>query len=853
MRISFLASTVCLVVLLAAVPGFATTAADILPPDVYAFIDIPDFQSGMDASQESAFEAIMRESEVMTFLGSGFPALTDLLGRSFTFSGEDRGQIAALYKGEIAFAVLADPEDGVAVLALVDVGGDPSPVEAYLPGLTWLAQGQWHKEEVPGATVHYCGEGTKAICYAFVEGRLVASTSPEILKSTISALTTGLKDNLAQDATFAKCRSMSKNENPELSLYVNMSAVTDALTAHAEGEMSAAPLASGLDSLAAAYYSSEARSAGFIDEVLLYFPEGKRGIFAAYKGTEDASSYVSLIPADSMAASWASIDLKSLSAAVGALYLSIPEELRASLEEKFSGLEMEADLDLAKEMIDCLGSNIITYTPMPAPMMGLGLSGGFGQQVMLLELADADRFEKALAAVWQRAALRQASPGQDQQTDKLRFIFSSEPFGDSTIYRVQIVITPAVQIVPSMAVREGFLVITGDPLSVKTVLGGPMRFEENLTANSQYKKASAEAGAGNTGLSYVNTRAYFDTTYPLLSFGLPILLAQVAGNVPVNPSLLPMPLTISKHLFASAGALSVTPDSIRSTRYGPVGAARTVALGTLVGASLAKWYNQSLREDTAKPAESAPYDRTSDNELAVLRDALSLFAKEHDGAYPAGPAELAAILPAAEGAGTAALIDKYAYVSGLSARDDKRLVVAFARNVGPRGRGALLVGGQIMHLTDDEVAQQVGGWLLLPAEATDKDTAAACVRNIKVLRDSVKWYAEIHQGVTPDRLDRAVSYRFAPLVTRCPARGVSSSGSAGVEADYAMVPGINLKSVPQELAGQVVVVYETGGRHGGMPVAAFLDGSVTRLTEEAVGEAIERTREIAAGQAHAVE
>ena len=841
-----LAVTTCLVIFLTAVPGSATTAAHVFPPDVYVFIDIPNVQSGMNASRDSAFDAIMREPEVMTFLSSGFPALTDLLGRAFTFSDEERGRLEALYKGEIALAVLDDPEGGVAALALVDVGPDPSPVEAYLPGLTRLAKGQWHEEQVPGATVHYCGEGTRAICYAFIEGRLVASTSPEVLKSTITALTTGLRDNLAQDATFAKCRSMSKNENPELCLYVSMSAVTEALTARAEGEIGMASLAAGLDSLAAVYYSSEAHSAGFVDEVLLYFPEGKRGVFAAYKGSEDASSYMSLIPADSMAASWTGVDLQVLSQGVADVYQSLPEELRAGLEEKLSSLDMEADFDLLKEMVDCLGSNIITYTPMPAPMMGLGLSGGFGRQVTLLELADADRFEKALAAEWERARLRQDAPGREQKTDKPRLIFSSEPFGDATMYRVQILITPAVQIVPSLAVRNGYVVITGDPLTVKTVLGGPMHFDENIAANSQYRKASAEVGVGNAGLSYLNNRAYFDTTYPLLSFGLPLLLAQVTGNVPVNPSLLPMPLTISKHLFASAGSLSVTPDSIRSTSYGPVGASRTVALGGLVGASLAKWYNESRRQDEPKPAEAATHDQTSDNELAVLRDALARYAGDHDGVYPAEPADLAAVLPAVEGSDEPMLLDKYVYVTGLSARDDRRLIVVFARNADPRGRGALLVGGQIMHLTDDEVAQQVGGWLSLPPDAAGEDIAAACIRNVKVLADSVKWYAEIHKGVTPDRLDRAASYRFAPLVTRCPA------GST-MPPDYATVPGMNLKSVPSELVAQVVLVYETGARHGGMPAVAFLDGSVIRLTEEGVLKAVEQTKRIAAAQTREVE
>jgi hypothetical protein len=863
--------------------AMGSRAADALPPEVYFFVEVPDLPAARAAGAKTAYGDIMAEPAVTKFIDSGFPALSDLSKDFRSVAGVGFREMLDFCKGEAAVAAMPDGAGGVAVVAVMDVSKDSKAFQDYLgnvEGRTGLA---WEKEQIPGAEVRSAKFKDTIIAYTVAEQYFIVSNKVEQLKATTSGLLSGRRGSLSEDPLYVKCKSLGAIEKPEVTAYVNVGLITAAVMPLMPAGLAEAVRDAGIESLSAAHYGTRAAEKGFVDETVLYFADGRKGLFAAVTpASGDAGKYLTMIPSNSIDAWWASADAKALVDAITAIWGAAPAAKKQEVDDFLAEFEAASGVNLRADVVASLGGNIVGYTPAPTSLMGLGLAGGLGQQVTLVELSDPARFEGAVKAIWKYAQERQAkvsggAPGQAGSggaagstqpggaggpaaaAGNPQVVFGSEAFGDKTICRMQIVLSPALQVVPALAVRDKWLVMAGDAQAVKNALGAPLEFAPDITENSDYANGARIAGAGNAGISYTNTRAQFDTVYPMLVFGMPLVLAQLGGNTPVDQFLLPPANAISQHLFGSASSVSVDAQSIRITAFGPIGVMRGGYVAGVGAAALAKWFVATQSERTApKPSGPAgPGRGAGEDDLRTLGATLASYAAGHQGAYPANAEELQKAVLAA-GGGTAALnIERFGYVGGLTAKDDRMLVLAFDSSSGPMGRRVLLVGSEIMHLTDDEVAEQVGGWLKLPAGPTDEQKDAACLGNLRTLAASVKRYADSHAGAVPEEMSLKTNYRFAPLVTRCPADGAapaeraagSSTGlaagsSTGLAAggDYATIKGLNVAGVQSEFEAEVVLVYETGGRHGRMPGAAFLDGTVRRMTPEEMALAIGKSK-----------
>jgi hypothetical protein len=837
----------------AAAPGSNIT--DALPPETYAVVYSPDLPAARAAGADSAYGEILAEPEVKQFLESGFPSLSALTDDFRGVTGKSLREMLDFCKGAAAVAVLPDPNQALAVIAILDVGKEHKEFSDYIArneARTGLA---WTETEVPGATVKTAVIGSYYISHATAGQYFLVSNSNAAIETVTAGLLSGRKDSLSAEKGYVKCMSLAKLDNAQILAYANVALVLERLLDSLPPEMAPFVDVLGLKSIGAMSFSSRSQGKGFMDEFVYYFPTGREGLFAAVRpSTADPSKYLSMMPAASMSAAWATVDMKKFAAFANAFYDAIPPEFRGRSDEFLAGVKTETGVDLRSDLFAPLGDNFLSYAPIPSTLMGLGFSGGFGQGVFLVELSDQARFETTLDSLWKYAARKaeeEAASVKAQSTDSVvkprspagpggipidpKFDLSTEKFGKATIYKIKIVLNPSVQIVPAFATREGWLVLSLDPQSVKNALGAPLVFKPSLLNNRDYTAAAAVCGPGNSGASYGNNRALFDSVYPLVSIGLPFILAYAGGSMPADQILLPPADAISPHLFGSATATFVSPDSIRVSEYGPIGLVRSAYVIGTGAAALGKWLAASGAAPRAGQAQERP--RAPADDLAVLKGALDGYATENGGAYPADPVALREHLDKSKEGGSAVLV-RYRYVPGLASSDDMRLVMAFDRNLGPRGRRVLFIGGEMMNLTDEEVREQAGGWLSLPDRPTAAAAEAACLDNLRALAASVRRYADSHDGAVPAKLDLAAWYKFAPLVTSCQA----DDRFAG--PDYATVGALNTSKVPEASRSSFVLVYETGPRHAVMAGAAFLDGTTRMLTPSDLKLAIEKTKKL---------
>jgi len=849
----------------------AATVPEAIPAQVYVLIDIPDLPAARANGIGSAYGDIMAEPDVQRFLDAGFPALSGLGADFNSFTGKGFREILDYCRGEAALVVMPDGEAGAAVVVILNVGADKEDFKKFLAdcetktGLLWLESPATAAE---GPVIRSAARGDLTISYCMPGDFFVLANSVTVLESVSAGLLSAPEENLASNESYVKCRSLAAVEHPEVVAYSDVSFLVSQfmpMLPEAAGQI-ATDL--GLDCTGAVYYASSRKDKGFVDTALFYFPDGRTGLFAAIKPSErDAKKLLSMMPADSIAASWTCVDMPGLADTFTSVYDAMPSEAKSQVDQFVSDFEAAAGVKLKDDIVASLGQHIVSYTPLPSGMMGLGMSGGFGQGVTLVELSDEARFEKALAAVWKYAIDEQSKPSapsaaeppsggtEDEATpepeadlqggpppvmqSEPKAIFATEKFGDKTIYQVQMPVNPAFQVVPSAAVARGWLVIGGDAQSVKNALSGPLELPQGLSQNGDFASASRYIGNGNAGMSYVNTRAFFDMLYPLVTMGLPILAAQAHAGLPIDQMLLPAPETVSSHLFGSATAINVTDDSIRTVSYGPVGNVRSAYAALVAASAAAKWFaeSQGMRvtpSATAAPAPAAPAaPEPVSPDMGLLGDALTRYAGHSKGAYPPTLDELKAAGDLRTSGGVTVDLSLFRYVWGLKNTDDKRLILAFDATSGPGGRRVLLVGSQVMHYTDSEIAEQAGGWLDMSEGASESEMDQACITNLTVLAASIKRYADSHEGKVPSVLDLSADYLFAPMVTTCP------SDPTRARPGYATIDGLTIPNVPVGFASEAILVYETGSRHGGQPGVVFLDGTAKRMSVRDLRKAVE--------------
>jgi len=834
---------VALFAALLAAPASAGDLAEAIDGEALAYLGIPSVPA-LAAPGESAFDGIMAEEEVVRFLAEGFPALAALQKEFARAAGLTFSEAADLASGQAALAVLPDGENVVAAVAAVEVDPESEKLDELLRKLESLAE--WQTFNIPGGRLHSTALGRVEAAWGLFEGYLVFGTSQKALADLCGALAAGRPDSLAGKARYRKCLEMADAARSELAIYIDAEAVAETCLGRALPEVRPFMDEMGILDVGAVFFASRPAADGFLDTLLLYFPRGRSGIFAApepaAKGAEGA---LGRIPRDVISAGWSHGDLGVVYDAVAAaLQAGVPSDILAAPAGLLDDFEAESGVDVRGDLVGSLGKDILSYAPSPSQVLGLGFSGGFGG-VTMVELADPERFAAALEDSWAWLKANQERFTMEFESgpfasQPVRFVFLEQDIAGNRVYQARVALTPMMQLSPSMAVADGRVIFAMDAQGVRNALSAPGADEAGLPENPDFARAAGLAGTADTEISYLDAKTTFENSYSVIAMMLPLLLSQVDAEMPVDQLLLPAGPSISRHLFGSATAVTAGDDHLKITTFGPVGRVRAAFSGGAAGAALGHWMGRAraasrapATQAQAAPEAPAAEARADGRVLKEAALALLMYSDAHEGEFPA---DFAALVEAGYLKGEAAeKIVRFRYVPGLRDDDPSSLIIAFARDAEAAGRLVLFIDGHVMNLTEAETAEQAGGWLDLPAEPSADDLRAACEKNAKVLAESILRYARHHDGAVPEKLDVAADYRFAPLVTNCP-----RDAEIG-ESDYATVAGLDTSEVPADAEGSVLIVYETTGRHDGRHSAVFMDGEYALLTGEELAAAIAET------------
>ncbi len=812
----------------------AAELAEAFGRDTYVYVSIPSVPVLRANSAESAYGAMLGSEEVAKFFGEGFPALTALEDKFREIAGRDYGEVIDLATGRAALAMVPDPNHMVAGVAAIQVDESSGEFKSFIDHLAEGAGLEWNEVDVPGTTVRFAQAGPAQVAYATAEGYFIVGTSLEAVRVLCLGILSGRSDNLVTNETYAQCRAKARSPQAELEAFVHLAPLVNLVLLQAPPEARPALDELGLTGLAALHYSSSPAGKGFTDRVLLYFPDGRAGVFAALEAAPDEyRDFLESVPSNTLSANWLHLEPGALWDSIGAAVRTVaPPEGLEEAASQLEAMETSTGISVREDLIGSLSGNLVTYSVVPSQTLALAFGGGMGQTVISAGLSDEERFTKAFDACWdylaEQAAAVQGEGGEEAPFEpQVRFNLNRRPFGETTVYEAALVLNPAVQITPSLAISQKRLFVATDLQTLKNALSRPAD-ATGLGKNEDYMRAAGFAGEATTGASYANTPAVFESVYSLASVFLPLVTAQMQVPSPVDILLLPPARSFSRHLVGTAEAIRADEDSITATSHGPVGILRTIWLSAVGGGAMANWVAAQ------GPAAAPPESHTERNQLKILGLALLMYSNDNNGAFPPDFATLGRERYLKGGSGVE--IRRFRYVPGLDDYDAPGLIIAFSRETTPAGRAALFVDGHVMHVTDTELVEQIGGWLELGEEPTPAEVEAACEKNLKTLAASLKRYAEFHEGRLPDALSKTVNYRFAPLVVNCPA-----DAEIG-DSDYAVIAGLDISTVGDERKGSVVLVYEKSARHDNKAGVVFLDGRFDRIPAARLEELIEASR-----------
>jgi hypothetical protein len=824
----------------------AAELAEAFGRDTYVYVSIPSVPVLRANGGESAYGAILGSEEMTRFLAEGFPALTALEDRFREIAGRDFAGVLDLATGRAALAMVPDTDytvAGVAALQIDESSGEFQDFIDYLAEETGL---EWNDIDVPGTTVRFAqtgpaqagyvagsgrfnfnvGTSPAQVAYATAEGHFIVGTSLEAVRVLCLGILSGRSDNLATNETYAKCRAKARSPQAELEAFVHLTPLVNLVLLEAPPEVRPVLDEIGLTGLAAIRYSSSPAGKGFTDRALLYFPDGRGGIFAALEAAPDEyRDFLESVPSNTLSANWLHVNPGVLWDSIAAAVRTVaPPEGLEGASSGLASMEESAGVSLRDDLVGNLSGNIVTYSVIPSQTLALAFGGGMGQTVISVGLSDEERFTKAFDACWDHlaelAAEAQAEGGTEAPFQpQVRFNLNRRPFGEATVYEAALALNPAMQITPSLAISQKRLFVATDLQTLRNALTRP-EDTAGLGENEDYIRAAGFAGEATAGASYANTPAVFESVYSLASVFLPLVTAQMKVPSPVDILLMPPAQSFSRHLVGTAEAIRADEDSITATSHGPMGILRTLWLMGIGGAAIGNWATTHFIEEV-----------TERTQLKRLGLALLMYSNDNDGAFPPDLATLKR-----EGSLKRVDTERVRYVRGLMDYDAPGLIIAFSTETTPAGRAALFVDGHVMHITDTELVEQIGGWLELGAEPTPAEIEAACEKNLRTLAASLERYAEFHEGRLPDALDKSADYRFAPLVVNCPA-----DDEIG-ESDYGVIAGLDISTVVDEKKGSVVLVYEKSARHDGKAGVVFLDGTFDRIPADELEDLIEASR-----------
>ena len=825
-------------------------ADSVLPSTTLVYLELPDLSRSRARLAQSALGRIRDEPAVDRFLSEGLPLATVLkssLSRKLGMSWLD---FREAFPGQVILALLdARPRETETLywLGLVATVDPESPAfvrvrEALLARYAESTDSQAIETEVADFPVKcFRARDGDTLLVATAQERFVVVRGPDGEHTTelLSGLLSQEGAKAADDPTFAAVRARSALDEEDLYFYVNLRGLLAALTPEMSGPLGRAFEVAGVNGVVAVALSLRVEPPGIRDQMYLLAPEPRRGLLAVVAGGElDEDRLLRYVPADAVSFSAGSVDLRACYQLLWDLAEALLGSQVSRARREVADFESRAGVSIGDDILAQLGPEMVNFAVLPR----LGLASGRSDSLTVLAVSDGERLRSALDRLkthFQESG--EPSPGQVFQV-----LWEEREFDGHPLTRV-VIANPLQPLEPSFAFfrdesatppRELLLValrfqslrnmlayVARDPAQAPAV--------RDIRANAAFLELRDRLPAKVSDLSYSDLRRQFLATYGRV-VAWAALIQGASGETLFDHNLIPPPEAIAAHLFGLVTATTTDETGILLQSYGPVGYS-TLVMG--LGGGLGLALPQAVGRQRLASRDQCQLH------LRRLGVELTLYASEHEGAFPESLEDLRDVLLArrsgAELPGDARWFRcpgrplsadlGYEYVPGLTLDSPRQRIVCYDREGNhPGGRNVLFADGRVRWFREDLFQQilraQKNGKELTPEE---QETRAACVKRLKNLGGAWLIYTADSEGRMPENLEALLPYLGGagarPLLA-CPSADESIPGYIYVKSADDM-----FRLEPPE---EVMLIFDKRGNHRGGRNVLFVDGHVGWINEE---------------------
>ncbi len=585
----------------------APRAAEILPADTLLFAALKDVARLRADWKETALAKILAVRELAPFVALARESITKGLGGLEKATQIKPQQLAAAFSGQVAFAVLGLTENPFGneplpqmVLIAPDSADKPAQRQIARSLTEWILSLDPNFEEdsyaYNGTLVQTVGVEGFELCTAHVRGLFLCA----LPKSAMDRLLDGLGNNnenkkrkvLAENPAWRWCRR--KTGDPELYVHMNLERLFAWLTE--QGQMKEKDkkglLFTGLDQAEAVAWGLHLQEGGIKDTVALALKR-RTGLMKMLPdpGRPVTDPMLRRVPSSALAALAFKLDLRGIYNEYLQLVAQTQGDAkRQAIEQTRAAIEQLVGIDLEQDLFQVLDGEIALTLSFPP-------AGGFIPDVALLIELKQDAKPDALLA-----ALRKLKPAAAKPVVTFR---GTEIYplpwkkGEQSVSL-------------AYAVRGDVLLLASDSHAAKRALAQIEAAADGrslgLLGKSDILKITRTLSGSPSVFWYLDLTTLFSRAY---STAMPLLAWNKQADQAFEPAQLPLPETITRHLFGYYLALTVDQKGATLESFSPVG-------GTGMLMALAVLADQMKKKEEKQPKLTAPTPAARDGAGSVF-------------------------------------------------------------------------------------------------------------------------------------------------------------------------------------------------------------------------------------------
>lgn len=539
-------------------PAPAFDIEKVFPSGSLFVASIADFAKTQEAMKGTALYAIWTDPQVQKFLEkpkqmleANSATIAQQMESVKTPDGKpiDPKKLLSVFGGEIAFGLtgFSVPQGGPNAAGAPDVGlvlvfkiGDEAALDGLLATVESMAKNETpnfarEKVTIAGVSAERMGEKGEPfqLYHARTAGYAVFSPSEKSMGSILGALAGGSSaPSLGSDANYAAVAKTTRRPNEIATLYVNFAGILSNLEPVLPPQAKAAIDTLGLRGLQSMSVTSAFEGKGFIDVSSVHTTGEKKGILRLTDGPPIDAAALGAVPKDVVSFSLFNFDSGVLWSSLWDTLKAVDPAKESEARQMLAGFESQVGVKFKEDLIDCLGSRMVTFqrAAMPGQMLP--------DFAFFLQVKSADKLRDTMSK------LTKLAQGASLKEVKI---------ADNTYYYLDLsAILPIPLLQPSYAFVDDNLVLSLNLQSLKSIVNARKAPTfVSVRENEEFKTFLPKIPQTVTSIGYNDVKKSFGATYDQLRQFVPLIAMQLGNEMPVDLALLPTSDAFTRHLYGS--------------------------------------------------------------------------------------------------------------------------------------------------------------------------------------------------------------------------------------------------------------------------------------------------------------